>query len=139
MISRISPLRTSKHATNLPRIENDYPRLLTVKLLFDQNLSPALVKLLADLHPGSSHVFSLGIDRATDEEIWKRARNDGYTIVTKDSDFGDLSVLRGFPPKVIWVRIGNCTTKQIEALIRSNGEAIVAFERDMTVGLLSLF
>jgi len=62
-----------------------------------------------------------------------------YTIVTKDSDFGDLSVLRGFPPKVIWVRLGNCTTRQIEDLIRNNNEAVAVLESDLTVGLLSLF
>jgi predicted nuclease of predicted toxin-antitoxin system len=81
----------------------------------------------------------MGIDRASDEEIWERARKDGFTIVTRDSDFGDLSVLRGFPPKVIWVRLGNCTTEQIEELIRNNNEAVTAFESDQTVGLLSLF
>ena len=84
-------------------------------------------------------MFSLGIDRGSDDEVWELARQDGYTIVTKDSDFGDLSVLRGFPPKVIWVRLGNCRTKQIEDLIRNNNEAVIAFESDETVGLLSLF
>jgi predicted nuclease of predicted toxin-antitoxin system len=122
-----------------PRIGSDYQLWPTVKLLFDQNLSPRLVNRLADLHPGSSHVFSLGIDRGSDDEVWERARQDGYTIVTKDSDFGDLSVLRGFPPKVIWVRVGNCSTKQIEDLIRKNYEAVIIFESDQTVGLLSLF
>lgn len=123
----------------LPRTGNDSLRLHTVKLLFDQNLSPRLVRRLADLHPGSTHVFSLGIDRASDDEVWERAREDGYTIVTKDSDFGDLSVLRGFPPKVIWVRLGNCSTQEIEDLFRNNDEAVAAFESDVTVGLLSLF
>jgi predicted nuclease of predicted toxin-antitoxin system len=124
---------------HMPRTGSDCQRWYTVKLLFDQNLSPRLVRRLADLHPGSSHVFLLGIDQASDDEIWKRARQDGYTIVTKDTDFGDLSVLRGFPPKVIWVRLGNCTTQQIEDLIRNNNEAVKAFEIDLTVGLLSLF
>jgi predicted nuclease of predicted toxin-antitoxin system len=91
------------------------------------------------LHAESSHVFSLGIDQASDDLVWERARLDGYTIVTKDSDFGDLSVLRGFPPKVIWVRLGNCTTQQIEDLIRNNNEAVTALESDLTIGLLSLF
>jgi len=81
----------------------------------------------------------LGIDQASDDQVWELARQDGYTIVTKDSDFGDLSVLRGFPPKVIWVRLGNCTTQQIEDLIRNNNEAVTALESDPTVGLLSLF
>jgi predicted nuclease of predicted toxin-antitoxin system len=103
------------------------------------NLSPRLVVRLADLHPESSHVFSLGIDQASDDQVWERARQEGYTIVTKDSDLSDLSVLRGFPPKVIWVRLGNCTTQQIEDLIRNNSEAVTALESDLTVGLLSLF
>lgn len=109
-----------------------------MKLLFDHNLSPRLVRRLADLHPDSSHVFSLALDHTPDAVLWERARQDNYTIVTKDSDFSDLSVLRGFPPKVIWIRLGNCTTKQIEDLFRENHEAVVAFENDPMVGLLSL-
>lgn len=50
-----------------------------------------------------------------------------------------MSVLRGFPPKVIWIRLGNCTAQQIEDLLRNNHEAVVAFENDLMVGLLSLF
>jgi predicted nuclease of predicted toxin-antitoxin system len=77
-----------------------------VKLLFDHNVSPRLVRRLVDLHPDASHVSVLGLDTASDAEVWERARAEGYTIVTKDSDFADLAVLRGAPPKVIWVRLG---------------------------------
>jgi len=110
-----------------------------VKLLFDHNLSPRLVKRLADLHPDSSHAFLLGLEQSSDAILWDRAKQEGYTIVTKDSDYSDMSVVRGFPPKVIWIRIGNCTTQQIEDLLRLNHEAVVAFENDAMVGLLSLF
>lgn len=110
-----------------------------MKLLFDHNLSPRLVRRLADLHPDSSHVFLLALDQASDAVVWERARQDGYTIVTKDSDFSDMSVLRGFPPKVIWIRLGNCKTQQIEDLFRKNHQAVVAFESDPMLGLLSLF
>lgn len=110
-----------------------------MKLLFDHNLSPRLVRRLADLHPDSSHVFLLALDQSPDIVLWERARQDGYTIVTKDSDFSDMSVLQGFPPKVIWIRLGNCTTQQIEGLFRQNRDAVVTFENDPMVGLLSLF
>jgi predicted nuclease of predicted toxin-antitoxin system len=100
-----------------------------VKLLFDHNLSPRLVNRLADLHPHSSHALALGLDQAPDLAVWEKARQDGYTIVTKDSDFADLSVLRGFPLKVIWIRIGNCTTEQVERLLRANHQAVAAFEQ----------
>ena len=74
-----------------------------MKLLFDHNLSPKLAHRLADLHPRSTHVFLVGMDREPDSDIWEYARSNGYVIVTKDADFADMSVLRGHPPKVIWV------------------------------------
>jgi predicted nuclease of predicted toxin-antitoxin system len=58
-----------------------------VKLLFDQNLSPRLVGLLADVFPGSLHVRQVGLERADDESIWSLARDRSFAIVTKDSDF----------------------------------------------------
>ena len=63
-----------------------------MKLLFDHNLSPRLVSRRADLHPHSSHAFLLGLDQASDEELWERSKEDGYTVVTKDSDYSDMSV-----------------------------------------------
>jgi predicted nuclease of predicted toxin-antitoxin system len=71
-----------------------------------QELSPRLVNRLADLYPDANHTSFAGLDRATDIEIWQYAQAQGYIIVTKDSDFNDVSVLRRFPPKVIWMRLG---------------------------------
>jgi predicted nuclease of predicted toxin-antitoxin system len=72
-----------------------------VKLLFDHNLSPRLVKRLADLYPDSTHLHLLGLDRADDAAVWDLARREGFLIVTKDADFSDICMMRGFPPKVI--------------------------------------
>ena len=71
------------------------------------------MRRLADVHPGSTHVFLEGMDREPDAIVWEYARTTAYVIVTKDKDSADMSVLRGHPPKVIWVRIGNCKTSQI--------------------------
>lgn len=73
----------------------------TPRLLFDQNLAPALARRLADLYPGSAHVRELGLAAADDEVIWARAAADGYVIVTKDDDFRPRSFLRGPPPRVV--------------------------------------
>ena len=89
-----------------------------MKLLLDQNLSPTLVNRLADLFPGSSHVQSAGLDRASDDQVWEHARLKGFAIVTKDEDYNNLSVVRGSPPKILWLQLGNCTTAQVEALFR---------------------
>lgn len=69
-----------------------------MKLLFDQNISPRLVARLADLYPGSNHVYPLGLDRMMDQEVYEYARREGFLLVTKDADFSDLCMLRGFPP-----------------------------------------
>jgi predicted nuclease of predicted toxin-antitoxin system len=108
-------------------------------LLFDHNLSPRLVQRLSDLYPQSEHVYNIGLDRATDDEVWQRAGDDDYVIVTRDSDFSDLSTLRGFPPKIIWIRIGNCPTSRIEAALRDREADVKAFVSDESSGILMVF
>ena len=111
-----------------------------MKLLFDHNLSPRLIKHLADLYPDSNHVYLLGLDQSPDEEVWESARRGGFLLVTKDADFSDLCLLLGFPPKVIFgIRRGNCATAAIEAILRNHHEDITLLERDEVVGVLTLF
>jgi predicted nuclease of predicted toxin-antitoxin system len=81
-----------------------------VKLLFDENLSPRLARLLDDLFPGSSHVHSVGMGVAPDGGIWDYARDNGFVIVTKDVDFYHRALRLGHPPKIVWLRLGNCST-----------------------------
>lgn len=81
-----------------------------MKLFFDHHLAPKLVKRLSDLYPDSAHVYQIGLDQVADPVIWEHARTNDFVIVTKDADFTDLSVLRGFPPKVIWRKLGHYKT-----------------------------
>jgi predicted nuclease of predicted toxin-antitoxin system len=110
-----------------------------VKLLFDHNLSPALVNRLQDLYCGSNHVYRLGLEQAPDAEVWKYAQKAGFLIVTKDADFSELCLLYGFPPKVIWVRRGNCKTANIEEILRRHYKDIEELNNNETVGVLTLF
>lgn len=109
-----------------------------MNLLFVQNLSPKLIESLADIFPNSTHVYLNGLDRATDNEVWRWAHEHGFTIVTKDADFNELSILQGFPPKIIWIKAGNCTTAQIERLRRTHDDAIQQMQNDPSVGVLLL-
>jgi predicted nuclease of predicted toxin-antitoxin system len=109
-----------------------------MKLLFDHNLSPQLVKRLSDVFPDANHVAPAGLAEASDVSVWLYARDHGCTIVTKDSDFSDLSVLRGSPPKVIWLRLGNCTTRQIEDALRRNHDEVVFFVSDPAATVLEI-
>lgn len=99
-----------------------------MKLLFDQNLSFRLAEALDDLFPGSTQVRLVGLDRADDLTVWSRAAQDGYALVSQDSDFAELATLRGSPPKVIWLRCGNRPTAFVEALLRHHASAIRLFE-----------
>jgi predicted nuclease of predicted toxin-antitoxin system len=108
-------------------------------LLFDQNLSPRLVETLADLYPEAQHVSTVGLGSAFDVEIWEYARQHNYVIVSKDVDFSELGLLHGFPPKVIWVRRGNCSTQTLAQLLRASYDSINALCDDPDTGILTLF
>ena len=109
-----------------------------MRLLFDQHLSYRLAARLVDIFPGSSHCNSHFLARADDAAIWDFARVHGYAIVSKDTDFRDLSLLRGSPPKVIWLRVGNCDTAQVEDLLRRNLQRVLDFENDADASILTL-
>jgi predicted nuclease of predicted toxin-antitoxin system len=109
-----------------------------MRLLFDQNLAPKLAVRLADLFPASSHVQDASLERGTDIQVWEYAKAGGFAIVTKDDDYNDLSVVRGSPPKVLWLQLGNCTTAQVESLIRSRVSEVEEFEKDPKAGILIL-
>ena len=109
-----------------------------MRLLFDQNLSPRLVALLADLHAGSTHVRHEGLQRADDDTVWAYAIRERFVIVSKDADFHQRSFVFGHPPKVIWIQRGNCGTDGIAVLLRQRHADLLAFERDETASFLAL-
>jgi predicted nuclease of predicted toxin-antitoxin system len=109
-----------------------------VKLLFDQNLSHKLVQHLADLFPDSVHVRNVDLKASGDPLVWEYAKNNDLMIVSKDSDFHQRSFLYGFPPKVVWVRLGNCSTADVERVMRTNFDAIKTFYEDKYSSFLSL-
>ncbi len=78
-----------------------------MKLLFDENLSPAPSRRLSDLFPNSVHVRNVGMKAADDPIVWNYATDNDFMIVSKNADMHDLSLLFGNPPKVIWLRLGN--------------------------------
>jgi len=109
-----------------------------VKLLFDQNISFRLIELLRGKELDCVHVRSLGLSRSTDTQIWMYAKTNGYIIVSKDSDFYQRSMTLGYPPKVIWIRLGNCSTTRILRVISENLGVIEYFSQDTEASFLAL-
>jgi predicted nuclease of predicted toxin-antitoxin system len=101
-----------------------------LKLLFDQNLSYKLARSFSDEFPGSAHVRDLGLASAVDIDVWEYAKQFGFTIVSKDTDFSQRGFLFGPPPKVIWIRLGNCSTKEIQEVLFSYAAEIRQFGLD---------
>ena len=97
------------------------------KLLFDNNISHRVIARISDIFPNANHVMLESLDESTDREVWRFARQNGYTIVTKDSDFNDLAIYHGSPPKVIWIKIGNCKVSQIAKILMDNSDVIKSF------------
>jgi predicted nuclease of predicted toxin-antitoxin system len=109
-----------------------------VKLLLDQNLSFKLVPRLLDLYPGSAHVRDFNLTTADDSTVWQFAKDNGFVIVSKDDDFHERSFVYGAPPKVIGIGLGNCSTQQIESLLRWRVDRIREFEADPQAAFLLL-
>jgi predicted nuclease of predicted toxin-antitoxin system len=109
-----------------------------MRLLFDQTLSRRLVERLADVFPSADHVGMAGLERDTDEVVWEFARRNDLAIVTKDADFRDLCLVRGAPPKVIWLQVGNCTTEFVESTLRTYARTVSQFLADPDASILVL-
>jgi predicted nuclease of predicted toxin-antitoxin system len=109
-----------------------------MKLLFDENLSPKQLGSLGDLFPNSLHVRDVGMKATIDPIVWDYAKDNNLMIVSKDADMHDLSLVFGNPPKVIWLRLGNCSTFQVENFLRRDFSTIKLFYEDETLSLLAL-
>lgn len=107
-----------------------------MRLLFDQNLSHRLVDILADCYPKAVHVRNIGLAKAGDDAVWTHAAENDLTIVSKDSDFHQRSLLFGAPPKVIWIHTGNCTTQDVATVLRRHQADIESFQSDATASFL---
>lgn len=73
-----------------------------------------------------------------DRDIWSYASAHGFVLVTKDDDFRELSILRGAPPKLVMIGLGNCTTADVDAALRQNLSRLLAFEADLGAALIEL-
>jgi predicted nuclease of predicted toxin-antitoxin system len=109
-----------------------------MKLLLDENLSRRLVPLLADSYPGTTHVVLVGLERATDLVVWEFAAANGCVIVTKDDDFSALAALRGHPPRVLKLTLGNSSSAQVLSTLLTHQTQIEDRFADASVALVEL-
>ena len=109
-----------------------------MKLLFDQNISHKIIKILSAEFSGSTTVKSEKLIDSLDKSIWEFAKKSNYIIVTQDSDFNDLNLLYGFPPKIIWIRTGNVRTEELANILKSHFSEIQDFENNPSFGCFEI-
>lgn len=109
-----------------------------MKLLLDENLSDKIIVRIQDLFPGCTHVKNVGLARTDDAAIADWAKEHDFSVVSKDTDFYQRSVVFGSPPKFIWLRVGNCGTEPIVDLLRSEHALIRDFIASETERILVL-
>ncbi|MCC6562177.1 MAG: DUF5615 family PIN-like protein [Xanthomonadales bacterium] len=109
-----------------------------MKPLLDENLSRRLVPALQADFPGTTQVALLGLERSSDLQLWEFARQHEFVLVSKDEDFKDLQVLRGFPPKLIVLRLGNADNQRVlDALSRAAERVIAGLQQD-DIGIIEI-
>jgi predicted nuclease of predicted toxin-antitoxin system len=109
-----------------------------MRLLFDQNISHRLLTRIQDFLPESKQVRELGLENYSDKRIWEYAKENHYIIVTFDGDFYDFSLVWGHPPKIIWIRTYNQTTKNIEEILRKYVSTMQEFLNDNDLACLEI-
>ena len=109
-----------------------------MKLLFDENLSSQLVARLGSVYPNSQQAESVGLRAQSDLVLLEYAARHGFTLVSKDNDFRQLSFLHGQPPKVIWLNIGNASTDAVIELLSRQIERVRVFLTNPEESLLVL-
>jgi predicted nuclease of predicted toxin-antitoxin system len=109
-----------------------------MKLLFDQNISHRLIPQLQDILQEARQLRELGLENCTDKQIWEYAKENGLNIVTFDGDFYDFSLVWGHPPKIIWIRTNNQTTKNISKIIRQHLKTLIEFQHDNELACLEI-
>jgi predicted nuclease of predicted toxin-antitoxin system len=109
-----------------------------MKLLFDQNISYRILKNLPEIYSGSSHIKAEGLINAPDFAIWEYAKLHQFMIVTQDSDFNDIYLIKGFPPKILWFQTGNLRTNDLALILKNQQNEIISFYNNDELGCLEI-
>ena len=97
-----------------------------MKFWIDGQLSPALAPWLNDTF--NVQAFSLewlGLQRASDKDIFFSAREANAVVITKDQDFVHLLNQLGPPPQVVWVTCGNTSNAQMRESLQQNFQKVL--------------
>lgn len=108
-------------------------------LLFDANISYKIKYLLKEDFPNSFHITDFYRTAVADRYIWDIAKEKDLIIVSYDEDFFDLQTLKGFPPKIIWLRFGNQPIVYIANKLLIYKKQILQLAESGELGILEIY
>jgi len=104
-----------------------------LRLLVDAQLPPGLAARLSSAGYQAEHVNLIGLEVATDREIWSRVVETGAVLLTKDEDFVELVRRDQSGAQVVWIRLGNISNQALwtalEPILQDIVDALVSGER----------
>jgi predicted nuclease of predicted toxin-antitoxin system len=109
------------------------------QLLLDSNLSFKIKRFVRKQFPQTFHISDFFKKPTSDLQIWHLAQKNNYIIVTYDEDFNDIQTLRGFPPKIIWLRFGNQTNLYVANKIILYRQQIEQLNESDELGILEIY
>jgi len=110
-----------------------------MKLLIDQNISHRILSLISHAFPDVQHVREHGLSNADDYDIFMHARHHRYDAVITLDDFVRLLNTYSAPPKIIWLRTGNCSTSFLAEILINKSDSIEQFVRSEEYFLYEVF
>lgn len=109
-----------------------------MKLLLDANLSWRLKKSIKDDFDNVNHILDFFPHNEKDSVIWEFAKTNDFTIITNDLDFLNLLFAKGFPPKIVLLKIGNTSTSNISNILIKHKKEIENLVSDFQLGILEI-
>ena len=110
-----------------------------MKLLLDANISWRLCAFLTENFGECAHINKIDMPYpAKDSEIWQYAKDHEYIIVTQDTDFLHFLEIKGYPPKLILLKTGNTSRKQMEMILLQAKPSIFELYNTEEYGLLEI-
>ena len=100
---------------------------MSLQFIVDTQLPPSLAEFLRRRNLDATHVINYPAGALTsDREIIKIAQREDRIIITKDSDFWDYFLVRGYPPAVLLLQMGNLKNSELFSLIDRRLETILS-------------
>jgi predicted nuclease of predicted toxin-antitoxin system len=100
---------------------------MKLRFIVDTQLPPSLAEFLRRRNIDATHVIDYSRGALTsDKEIIEIAINEYRIVITKDSDFMDYYLLKGCPPSILLLQLGNIKNSELFEFLNKQMNQIIS-------------